>query len=291
MQCYSPIHIKNEGAESLRKPWRTVPCGKCPACVANKASQWYTRLLMQQRYSDNAVFVTLTYADENLPPVRWDEEGNWNIDVSKDDIRLYHYRLRKALGPEKSKRLKYFLVSEYGPSPTGVSVYGAINRPHYHVIYFNLDKCDYHEVTKAWNKGFTEFGDLTEGRVRYVSGYVIEKNFTPIGRLRPFTFISNGIGRDYVDRVGSYNRGNLDRVYVPYHGKRLPMPRYYKEKLFTEFECKAFNQMCEERSEDLYNSDLVKFGGDVDALENRYTEIRKDFMRKQYQKRRKKKNG
>lgn len=246
---------------------------------------------MQQRYSDNAVFVTLTYADEHLPPVRWDEEGNWNIDVSKDDIRLYHYRLRKALGPEKSKRLKYFLVSEYGPSPTGVSVYGAINRPHYHVIYFNLDKCDYHEVTKAWNKGFTEFGDLTEGRVRYVSGYVIEKNFTPIGRLRPFTFISNGIGRDYVDRVGSYNRGNLDRVYVPYHGKRLPMPRYYKEKLFTEFECKAFNQMCEERSEDLYNSDLVKFGGDVDALENRYTEIRKDFMRKQYQKRRKKKNG
>ena len=151
MQCYSPIHIKNEGAESLRKSWRTVPCGKCPACVANKASQWYTRLLMQQRYSDNAVFVTLTYADQHLPNVRWDEQGNWNIDVSKDDIRHYHYRLRKALGPEKSKRLKYFLVSEYGPNPSGTSVYGAIERPHYHAIYFNLDRDDYHEVEKAWS--------------------------------------------------------------------------------------------------------------------------------------------
>lgn len=290
MQCYSPIHIKNEGAESLRKPWRTVPCGKCPACVANKASQWYTRLLMQQRYSDNAVFVTLTYADENLPPVRWDEQGNWNIDVSKDDIRHYHYRLRKALGPEKSRRLKYFLVSEYGPSPTGVSVYGAINRPHYHAIYFNLNRDDYHEVEKAWNKGFTEFGEVTEGRIRYVAGYVIEKNFTPVGRLPVFTFISNGIGKEYVARKASYHN-DVSRMFVPDHGRKLPLPRYYKELLFDEGQRAVFSKICEERSERTYRSDLEKFDGDVDALEKRYTEIRQNFMRLQYQKRKKKKNG
>lgn len=290
MQCYSPIHIKNEGAESLLKPWRTVPCGKCPACVANKASQWYTRLLMQQRYSDNAVFVTLTYADENLPSVRWDDEGHWNIDVSKDDIKHYHYRLRKALGPEKSKRLKYFLVSEYGPSPTGVSVYGAINRPHYHVIYFNLDRDDYHKVTASWNKGFTEFGDLTEGRIRYVAGYVIEKNFTPIGRERPFTFISNGIGASYVDKQGAFN-SSIERMYVPYHGKRLPLPRYYKDKLFSDNDKRLYANICEDKAEAIYQSDLSRFDGDVQALENRYTEIRKNFMRSQYQKRKKKKNG
>ena len=146
--------------------WQTVPCGKCPACVANKSSQWYVRLLMQQRYSDNAVFVTLTYADEYLPEPRIDEQGYYNIDVSRDDIRKYHYRLRQSIGKEKSRRLKYFLISEYGPEPTGSSVYGAINRPHYHVIYFNLDREDYDKVTMAWNKGFVDFGELTEGRIR-----------------------------------------------------------------------------------------------------------------------------
>lgn len=290
MQCFSPIHVKNEGAESLRKPWRTVPCGKCPACVANKSSQWYTRLLMQQRYSDNAVFVTLTYADEYLPEIRWDEEGHWNIDVSRDHVRHYHYRLRKSLGTDKSKKLKYFLVSEYGPSPTGISIYGAFNRPHYHVIYFNLDRDDYHKVTESWNKGFTEFGELTEGRIRYVAGYVIEKNFTPIGRERPFNFISNGIGASYVEKQGAFN-SNVERMYVPYHGKRLPLPRYYKNKLFSDVDKRIYAEICETKAEQTYQSDLSRFGGDVKALEDRYTEIRKNFMRSQYQKRKKKKNG
>ena len=99
MQCFSPIHKLNP--DYADKPnqhrWLTFPCGKCPACVANKASQWYTRLLMQQRYSENAVFVTLTYADENLPEPRIDEDTGWfNIDVSKDDVRLYHCRLLRT---------------------------------------------------------------------------------------------------------------------------------------------------------------------------------------------------
>lgn len=270
--------------------WQTVPCGKCPACVANKSSQWYVRLLMQQRYSDNAVFVTLTYADENLPEPRIDEQGYHNIDVSRDDIRKYHYRLRQSLGEEKSKRLKYFLISEYGPQPTGSSIYGAINRPHYHVIYFNLDRDDYDKVTKAWNKGFVEFGELTEGRIRYCAGYVIEKNFVPIGRLPVFTFISKGIGKAYVSRQGSFHT-SIDRMYVPYHGRKLPLPRYYKQRLFSDTEVSAYSKICNQKAEDVYQRDLAEFGGSVEDLESMYTQIRKDFMRSQIKKRKKRKNG
>ena len=113
----------------------------------NKAAEWFARLRIQQRYSDTATFVTLTYNDAHLPPPRVDSEGFRHYDVSKDDIRYYHYRLRKSLGPEKSRKLKYFLVSEYGPNPDN----GWLYRPHYHAIYFNLNELDRPKVERAWN--------------------------------------------------------------------------------------------------------------------------------------------
>lgn len=264
-----------------------MPCGKCEACVANKASQWYVRLKQQLRDSFNAVFVTLTYDEDNLPDYRIDDQDFINVDVSSEDIRLYHYRLRKALGPEKSKQLKYFLTSEYGPSP----VNGWLNRPHYHAIYFNIDRCDYDKITKAWNKGHVEFGeDITEGRMRYLAGYVIEKLYTPIGRKPVFNRVSNGLGLGYVQRMRHWHQGDVKRVYVPNHGGRLPLPRYYKERIYSESQRAVFSLLCNERSEAVYAADLARFGGDGIAVARHYYDVRANFVRKQRERHKRKKN-
>lgn len=287
MKCMAPIFVGKDNPDG----GRMVPCGKCPACVANKASGWYVRLKEQIADSFNCVFVTLTYASDYLPDPRIDENCFINFDVSREDIRLYHYRLRKSLG-EKSKLLKYFLVSEYGPNPdVDPGVGFAFERPHYHVIYFNLDKCDYDKITKAWNKGNVVFGDsVTEGRIRYVAGYCIEKCFTPPGRLPPFSCMSHGIGSGYVDKMLEWHAGDLQRVYIPNHGKPLPLPRYLREKLYSPAQNGAFAQICAESAERTYEKDLKRFNEDHVALARHYYEVRSNFIRKQREKHKHRKN-
>lgn len=288
MKCFSPIYVENKRAGPQYVP---VPCGKCPACVQNKASQWYVRLKLQLRDSDNAVFVTLSYSTDHLPAPRIDDDGFVNFDVSRDDIRHYHARLRKMLGPTKSKKLKYFLVSEYGPNPGN----GWLYRPHYHVIYFNLAKEDYPLVEHAWHNGNVEFGEITEGRLRYVSGYVVEKNFTPPGRLLPFSCISNGIGLSYVNsQTRAFHRsrncsGEMDRFFIQLGGTRYPLPRYLRDRLYTPGEVAKFSATCSDLAEKAYQEDLAKAGSE-EALQSRYTEIRQQCMRRLREKHKKKKD-
>lgn len=283
MQCLTPIHVPNN--KDPAGSYMTVPCGKCEACVTNKAAQWYVRLKNQIRDSDNSVFVTLTYADQHLPAPRIGDDGMYHYDVSRDDIQHYHYRLRKALG-SRSKKLKYFLVSEYGPNPEN----GWLFRPHYHAIYMNLYPSDYYLLERAWHKGFTEFGEITDNRVRYVTGYSIEKLFVPPGAAPSFSLISNGIGLGYVDRMKDYHKDQLDRVFAYVDGSRLPLPRYLKDRLYTETQKAAFAKLCQCRSEEKFDQDLKSFNGDLERLFDHYHDVRSDFVRKKRLNHKKRKN-
>lgn len=283
MQCLTPIHVVNN--KDPAKGVLTVPCGKCPACSENKAAQWYVRLKSEAEVSENCVFVTYTYNDLSLPEPRKDEAGFYHYDVSRYDVQHLHYRIRKSLG-YRSRKLKYFLVSEYGPNP----INGWLFRPHYHAIYFNLMPDDYYIVEKAWNKGFTEISQVTDDRIRYVSGYSIEKLFVPPGAAPSFSLISNGIGQSYVEKMKSFHKGNSDRMLAYVDGKRYPLPRYLKERLYNETERAAFAKVCELKGEQQYEKDLAACGGDQNMLMERYREIRSDYLRKRLQKHKKRKN-
>lgn len=283
MRCFAPMSVPNPKPIGLR--FIKVPCGKCEACVMNRAQQWYVRLYFQAKGSANAVFVTLTYAPEHLP-LRI-VNGKPVADVSKDDVRHFLVRLRRYLGSWKSKRLKYFLVSEYGPNPED----GVIYRPHYHAIFFNLASEDYETLVFAWKKGFVTFGELIDERIRYVSGYCTEKLFCPPDVAPLFTFISNGIGYDYVDQYRDFHEGQLDRFFVPVNGKKAILPRYYKERLYSKAEMDVFAQRVEKQADNKFLHDLATFGGDVARLERRYYEQRADYVRKLNKKHKKKQNG
>ena len=283
MRCLCPMTIKNPNQSGPR--YIKVPCGKCEACVQRRASDWFVRLFFQNKVSKNSVFVTLTYDDDHLPLRVTD--GRPYADVSKSDVRHFLVRLRRYLGPEKSRKLKYFLISEYGPNPTN----GFLHRPHYHAIFFNLDPEDYPTLDFSWKAGFTTFGEINEERMRYVSGYSTEKLFCPPGVAPLFAFISNGIGESYIDDFCNFHEDQLDRFFVPMDGQKLSLPRYYKERLYTDAQRKVFSDNCEKRADRVYDNDLRRFGGDIHALEGRYQDQRANYVRRLRKKHKKKQNG
>src|SRR5690625_7067719 len=83
MQCPSPISIKDPNGQHS---WQRiqVPCGKCGACKHNRRADWSFRLQQELRDAESALFLTLTYSDENLPVTE-----NGEITLRKKDTQLF----------------------------------------------------------------------------------------------------------------------------------------------------------------------------------------------------------
>lgn len=240
MDCLSPILIRNKDPIGLDYEYRKVPCGKCEACVNRKKSEWFIRLKQEQIVTDNVCFVTLTYDDEHLPK---------DFSVSVNDCQLFLKRLRSYL----YKPIKYYLTSEYGPQTF---------RPHYHAIFFGLSSYDCEQIEKAWQNGFVTVAEISDERIRYVCGYVVEKLFTPPGRKPIFNLISKGLGKSYVEKYQDWHHdgGILNRSYCPYHGSKFPMPRYYKEKIYSKPERAVYEQQCSDKADEKFQKLLDRYG-------------------------------
>jgi len=207
----------------------SIPCGQCIACLLNKQSSWVVRLLEQQKHSTHSHFITLTYQDESMP---MDDSGGGH--TLKYDVQCFLKRLRKKVN---TKGIKYFITAEYGETT---------NRPHYHCIIFNLpydmrtdlDKRKViKELTKIWGMGRVDVGTVTPASISYVTKYVITKDQFPENKLPTFNLISKGIGKDYLTReIVSYHHKTKKFHYTKLGGTKVPLPKYYVEKIFSSME-------------------------------------------------------
>lgn len=210
----------------------TVPCGKCAECLAKKRADWSFRLNQELKVSDSAFFITLTYNEES-------NIGN----LDKRHIQLFLKRLRRSMNmkvkyikkEKKNGKLRYFLVGEYGP---------LTNRPHYHIIMFNLPRGCVGEIEDIWSKGQIKVGKVTPASIHYVTKYVINKNQelldTETGELierKPFAMMSlkPGLGLNYIadKKVVDYHKRNANDLSVNLGGHKQRLPRYYQDKLFN----------------------------------------------------------
>lgn len=240
MECLNPltIHVPVYDSVSSKPFYRAtlVPCGKCPCCICSDAQSWRTRLQITHENSDNAYFVTLTYDEASLPfESCTDSLGQLHIvsPVCKRDVQNFLKRLREKIG---YKRLRYFFVSEYGPTTL---------RPHYHGILFNLPKFGEDntkqlvEVTKliqsVWSSGLITIDSVTFGRISYVTKYVSCKTYLPEWYPKPFRLMSKGLGIEYLNntRLIEWHRQRLE-CYVPQGQFKTKMPRYLKDKIFDD---------------------------------------------------------
>lgn len=207
MQCFHKIQLKTGDI---------VPCGKCPACLANQRQEWVFRLKQEYLASRFALFVTLTYDEEHCPK---------DMCVNKKDVQDFHKRLRKHF---PSRDLRFYLVSEYGDHTF---------RPHYHGLYFfksDYKKEDLYDIFEnSWKNGFCSFGDVEEGSIVYCTKYCLKHKIIPPGRTETFRLVSKmngGLGINYLQKMQDYHEKTQNFSFVSYGGKTCRMPRYFRGK-------------------------------------------------------------
>lgn len=250
MQCTRPVYVLDD------EGFMAVPCGKCVMCKIAKQREWALRVQHELPYHAGAVFATLTYRDEDLPP---------DLALHKQVFRAFVKRLRAALEP---RRMRYLGCGEYG-DPREVSesdprkalwVARGFARPHYHAILFGVT-LDEHElrlvdprrtepgwkslrgpVNDAWGYGYVVLGSVTYNSAAYVIRYMEKKfdkaeNRRVYGALQaPFQLQSQGLGRQYA----LDNRERLVQdLGVRVKGKPVGLPRYYQKILLTADSDKA----------------------------------------------------
>lgn len=245
MKCVSPVILKNQSARLLRTI--EVPCGKCVPCLEQRRAQWSIRLREELKNSVSSLWLTLTYSEENLP---FSEETG-EPTLSKRDLQLFLKRLRKYLdkgriiydfenkpikSSKNSQKIRYFACGEYGSK---------FDRPHYHIMLFNVDVKNEYLVNLAWSVkkeklltpiGRVDFGSVTDASIHYTAGYILQQYESDFeGRQKPFILHSIGIGKDYfTDEKISWHKNSLNTCYNTREGYKFPLPRYYQEKIFTD---------------------------------------------------------
>ena len=268
-KCITPFYVKQGLTTNEKIP---VPCGKCPPCMKRRTSGWSFRLVKEGDVSNSALFVTLTYDTKYVPITK-----KGYLTLCKDDVQRFFKRLRKLT----NEKIKYFIVGEYGTQKM---------RPHYHIILFNANR---EMIARAWAKDGRELGsifigDVSEASIGYTLKYMQKPGKIPIhqndDRQKEFQLMSKGLGKSYLtQKMINWHKQDLEqRMYIPMKdGKKIAMPRYYKDKMYSESEKNRIARRMERVGEELDSELHKKYG------ENVFSELAKihiDNFRKMYKK-------
>jgi len=221
--CDTPFYVlPKAGTEKV-----PVPCGKCPPCKLKRINGWVFRLLQEEKNYSHSHFITLTYGTESIPIT---QNGFRTLD--KGHLRNFWKRLRKRAGT----RLKYYACGEYGT---------ARGRPHYHAIVFGCSNPDAYQA--AWSLDEKPLGSVFVGAVsgdsiaytaKYINKPPTKAKHARDDREREFSVMSKGLGKAYItEEIKAYHKADLSRMYLTKPGGHtIGLPRYYRDKIFTEAE-------------------------------------------------------
>lgn len=230
MKCKSPI----------TKNGLKIPCGCCVACRINETTDWTIRSVFELHAHETASFVTLTYNEENYPK---------NGSISKMFLQEFYDELQHKYKYRTGKTLRFFSCGEYGDHT---------HRAHYHGIIYGLNPDPFDKKNKdreliadSWhycnkemfnwnqrdfNKNAINF--VSRETCQYVAGYVQKKlksfraeEYKKLGIEAPFKIQSKGLGLQYALDNAEQLREN---GFTYYNGKRVRIPRYFREKLGIE---------------------------------------------------------
>lgn len=229
--CVNPLSIYN------RETDRTipVPCNKCPQCVKLKINSWIFRINQQSKISKNIVFLTLTYSPEYLPHTECGKPT-----LYKKDVQNFMKSLRQENQYYTKDKITFYAVGEYGSKT---------KRPHYHILLFNVsEKIDYNRV---WKKGISYPLPAQRGSFKYVLKYMskqktIQKN-NPI--QTEFSLMSKGIGANYLTENFKKYHSQLENCFLTTeNGYKMPIPKYYKEKLYNDYQRPLVTEIIKNRA-------------------------------------------
>lgn len=240
--CLYPKLIKNPKYKSSKKRGYYVPknydkrteyvpvaCGKCFECRKKRAREWRIRLAEELRH-DSAYFVTLTINEQELEKLRKEVNAK-EIKGSENDIAKYALRhALERIRKKTKKSVKHWFITELGETN---------GRIHLHGITFGKGSAE--KFIENWKYGFTFIGNyVSERTINYITKYVLKDDINN----RHFTgkiLTSQGIGAKYFEREDWKNckykeNGETNEMYRFRNGTKCALPRYYKEKIYSENE-------------------------------------------------------
>lgn len=208
--CIAPFRKKGELID--------LPCGKCNECKSRRISGWSFRLQKEMELHNSAHFVTLTYDKPPLTP-------NNFMNLHKQHLQHFFKYLRKDKQP-----IKYYACGEYGKNTM---------RPHYHIILFGTttDKIEQH-----WHHGHVHFGDVSGASIGYTLKYMSKDSKIPLhqndDRIKEFALMSKKMGQNYITpAMIQWHQNDLkNRCYIQHYEQKLSMPRYYKDKIYSDLD-------------------------------------------------------
>lgn len=228
---YKP-NKKNKGKPPVCKDRRLyyipVKCGCCIECRKEKQREWRVRLEEELR-SNFGYFVTLTIAQEQIKNIETDTGLKWKEnpnEIATRALRLFLERARKDTG----KSIRHWCVTELGEKG---------DRIHLHGIFFGQKSAEL--IRKHWKYGFIFIGSYCNSRsVNYMSKYMLKVDVKH-PTFKQIVLASKGIGSGYLDRLDylwqKQNYKNINvATYTFRNGTKMAMPKYYKNKIFTEKE-------------------------------------------------------
>lgn len=227
--CISPIHLKKETPKQMLMDsfkMQEVPCGRCVECMKLRVNSWFVRLMNELSFSKSAYFMTFTYDDDNIP---LSENGLMQIDYK--DFQNFMKRLRKRQAKYNDDKIRYFCVGEYG---------SRTHRPHFHALMFNV--ADLADIDKEWKLGHIHAGKVEEKSIYYTLKYCLKRAHKGVldpddDRTPEKSLISKQIGLNYLtDAMIKHFKDDVSRPVTYLGNKKLPLPRYYRDKIFTDSE-------------------------------------------------------
>lgn len=204
-----------------------VPCGKCAFCLQNKRSEWMFRIFHEMRVQEHpGYFLTMTYDEKHVR-----RADNGQLSLRFYDIQLYIKRLRKA-----KYYAKYICVGEYGTET---------HRPHYHMLLWTNAPIRFLETNWKSSRdgspmGSIHFGTLNVSSAMYTLKYIIQPKQRAIdGIEKTRAQFSKGLGLGYLTTdVYYWHTEDFDnpKYYSFIDQRRVALPRYYRNKIFTKWQ-------------------------------------------------------
>lgn len=188
-----------------------IPCGRCWGCKLERSRQTAVRLMHEAQQHKLTSFITLTYNNKHLPihpsassqsltalgelvpelPREIDRHAHAKAHAHRiqnaatlvpRDLQLFTKRLNEDVRRRSGKGIKYYACGEYGDKK---------HRPHYHIAVFGEDFSDDRlfwktaksghplwrssRLTRLWNMGDADIGDLTFESAAYIARYIMKK--------------------------------------------------------------------------------------------------------------------
>lgn len=227
----------------IRKYQQEVPCGRCYECVKRRRNDWYVRCLIESRSRKYTYFGLLTYAKVGLV-------------LKKRDVQLFLKRLRSY-----GYSFKYFIAGEHGPKK---------DRPHWHCLFFSDTTISFAHIAKSWRGGYLRDVDCNKaGWIRFEPirsprsiRYTVKYVYKYAGSDSRFSLLVSknpAIGAAFLKRKSFFLEARNTDFTID--GRRVAMPRYYKRKIFDDYEDikQHVNSLLADKVSELSEAELLHY--------------------------------